>query len=93
MSQINREQKKQLENEIRKIKNHIGQAESKISRLEKEIAILDEQLLDPDFYKSPESNEMLTSYNSLKQELETEMEKWGSLTEQLEPTEAKMREL
>lgn len=92
-NQLDREQKKQLENEIRKIKNHIGQAETKISALEKEIAKLDEQLLNPDFYKSHESNEMLLNYNRLKQELETEMEKWSSLTEQLEPVESKMKDI
>ncbi len=82
-SQIGKDQKKQLENDIRKIKNNIIQSENKIAQLEKEIAVLDEQLLDPDFYKSAESNDTLAKYNKLKQDLETEMERWAEFTEQL----------
>lgn len=85
--QNNREQKKQVENEIKKLKNTISQSETKIAQFEKEITLLDEQLLNPDFYKSPESNELLAKYNKLKQELDTEMEKWSSLTEQLSNAE------
>ena len=52
LHQVNREKRKQLEKELRKIKTKIEKSEEIISQLEKEVGQIDEMLINPETYKN-----------------------------------------
>ena len=83
--QVNREKRKQLEKELRKIKTKIEKSEEIISQLEKEVGQIDEMLINPETYKDVLADkEFYANYEKLKLQLENEMKLWEELHEDLE---------
>jgi ATP-binding cassette subfamily F protein 3 len=84
-NKLNREKKKQLEKDLRKINSQITKSEEKIGHLESEKKKLDELLSNPKSYTS-ELNyfDMSKQYDLLKKDLETEMQIWEDLHQKLE---------
>jgi len=81
--QVEREQSKQRDNEIRKIKKSVEQCESRISELEKEIKTLDTKLADAEFYKHKDFSITLAQHKKLEEELSKKMDEWATLSEQM----------
>ncbi len=89
--QVNREKKKQLDKDLRKIKTRIEKSEETISQLEKEIAEIDAMLMNPETYKNVLANkELYAKYEKLKLLMDTEMKQWELLQEELAAKESEM---
>lgn len=74
------EQRKQLEREVRKINTQILKCEQSIEKLESEIAVMDKKLSNPaEFAEEISSGELYKSYDQLKKDLNSEMERWEEL--------------
>ncbi|MBS1637780.1 MAG: ABC-F family ATP-binding cassette domain-containing protein [Bacteroidetes bacterium] len=72
------------EQEQKQIRNQIKKSEQEIERLELEIKTLDDKLAVPASYEElTKDPNFFNGYNKLKKELETEMEKWESLSARL----------
>jgi ATP-binding cassette subfamily F protein 3 len=84
-NKLNREKKKQLEKDLRKINTQITKGEEKISQIETEMKKLDELLSNPKAYSS-ELNyfDLSKQYDQLKKDLETEMQLWEELHQKIE---------
>ena len=84
-NKLNREKKKQLEKDLRKINTQITKGEEKISQIETEMKKLDELLSNPKAYTS-ELNyfDLSKQYDQLKKDLETEMQLWEELHQKIE---------
>jgi ATP-binding cassette, subfamily F, member 3 len=77
---LNNADKKEFEKNLKKIQNDISKSEKEIERLESEIAASDEKLQDPEQYKALLNDAaFFAQYESLKKQLEKEMEKWEEL--------------
>jgi ATP-binding cassette, subfamily F, member 3 len=76
-SSVNDAEKKKLE---RNIQNH----ERRISELETQLATIEKEMGKDNFYTRTDSQQVLNKYNTLKTELDTEMEKWEMATMALE---------
>lgn len=74
--------RKELDREKRKIENSIKKTEQKINELETKMEELVGILANPDTISG--DNDPFGDYGHLKQELETEMEKWSKANEKLE---------
>ncbi|MES2133018.1 MAG: ABC-F family ATP-binding cassette domain-containing protein [Bacteroidota bacterium] len=80
-SDFEAQEKKRLQTQIQ---SQIKKAEENIERLEAEIKLLDTKLADPVAYEALSKDpNFFTSYNKLKKDLETEMEKWEDLSSKL----------
>lgn len=83
-SSKNQEERKQNDKEAKRIKNAITKSEENITVLETKIAELDTKLANPDTYKQlVNDTTFFDGYNKLKSELDAEMQKWESLSEEL----------
>lgn len=72
------------EQEQKQIRNQIKKTEGEIERLEAEIKVCDEKLSNPDTYTQLTSDKaFFDNYNSLKKQLDTEMQKWEELSSKL----------
>ncbi len=90
-NKIRYEQKKQLEKEIRKINTQILKVEEEIQSLEEAIAKMDEKLANPDKYADEiSSGELYKSYDQLKKNVSTAMEKWEELSFEIEEYKAQI---
>ncbi len=79
------EKKKLLEKGTRKISNQIKKCENNIEDIEQQIIKLDEILANPDEHENIIAQENLyNKYDSLKKQLETEMQNWEKLSKNLE---------
>jgi len=84
-NKLDYERRKELEREQRKLNSRIEKSEAHISELEDKIAAIDLMLSNPDPKNDKIiSGEIYEEYNQLKHNLETEMENWGNLHEDLE---------
>lgn len=79
------EQKRTNEKEAKRIKNAIAKIEENITKLEAKIADMDGKLANPETYKTYMNDaKFYEEYNTAKKDLEVEMEKWESLSSELE---------
>ena len=76
--------KQKKEAEQKQLRSQLKKAEENIERLEKEIKEADQKLADPKEYEKLMNDQtFFAKYNTLKKELEKEMEKWESVSSQL----------
>ena len=80
---LDREEKKRLQREQRRLERQIEECEARIAALENEIATLDAAMNNPDFYTAPNLKETLTANEAKRKELESKMEEWTALQEEL----------
>ena len=71
-------------NERKKYQRAIDNAERKVQQQEDKIKALEEKMMDPDFYKSPESTETMKQLKVEKEALDKIMEVWEKATEEFE---------
>lgn len=84
------ERKKQIERELRKFQNQIARTENTIEYLEKEIHRLDQLLAQPDDqHPLVQSGEIFTLYQNLKEQLDSEINRWEMLHRELEDLQKK----
>ena len=69
--------KKRLENTVKTV-------ERRISELEAQMAVIEKDMGKTDFYNRADSSKVLGQHAKLKQELESEMEKWEGFTMHLD---------
>ncbi len=74
-------ERKERSKQITKVKRAISTSEEQIATLEAEIEAMEQQLSNPE---NIEDSSLFTKYETIKQDLEKEMEQWESLNEQLE---------
>jgi len=92
--QLNREKKKQVEKEARKIKNQIEKSEEQISLFEKEVGKIDEMLINPETYKNVLADkEFYANYEKLKLQLENEIKNWEILHKKMEIKDIELQQL
>ena len=78
-------QQKQSSSELRKKKTRIRQLESQIEKAEARIREIEEQMLQPEFYNAPlVFRELEKEKAELEASIETSMEKWDSLSSELD---------
>lgn len=77
------EEKKERKRQKNKLQNEVNQSEQAITDLEKRIAEMDEQMAVLDYSNETESTRVLGEYESLKKQLEAQMERWELATEAL----------
>lgn len=76
--------KQKKEAEQKQLRSQLKKAEENIERLEKEIKEADQKLANPKEYEKLMNDQtFFAKYNTLKKELEKEMEKWESVSSQL----------
>ena len=84
-SQISHQAKKQLEKEEKRLKYAIGKCEGTILELELNIKHIELRMNEPDFYENgKETEEVVAKYDTLKRQLEKEMETWTLLCAEME---------
>ncbi len=72
------------EKELKQLKSLISKAEKEIERLEKEIKLVDDKLSDPSQYQAiVNDKQTFAKYEQLKKMLETEMQNWSELENNL----------
>lgn len=71
-NKLSYEEKKQLDKDLRKVQNRIGKLEKMVDELEGKIEVLNNKLMNPAYY----TDELLSEYNTVKQELEAAMTEW-----------------
>lgn len=69
---------------IKKLEKELAIVEQKISGLESEKSSLEQQMANPEFYKSLESKEKLNRYESVKSEINQNMQLWEEYTMEIE---------
>ena len=77
------EETKELKRKKNKFKNQINKAEEAIDRLEKEIKNKNEIIAELDYSDEAYANQQLAEYETLKKELDEQMETWERATEEL----------
>lgn len=81
----NYEDRKLIERDRRKLQKSIESCEDKIAKIEEEISTIDDTMSNPEKYQINYSESgLFVRYNQLKKDLETEMENWESLHNELE---------
>lgn len=79
-SNIEQNDKKQKEAEIRKLQSEVSKIEKEIERIEKEIASADEKLQNPETYEQLiNDSSFFKAYNELKNKLSEQMKRWEEL--------------
>ncbi len=84
----NQEQKTVTETKLsfeerKKLNRALNYAERDIDKLEKKIDAIEQEMIDPEFFKSPEGTEKMKALTKFKSELETKLSEWETLAEQL----------
>jgi len=71
------EAKKKLEKELKAAQNVVLKSEKEIENIEQQIKEMDENLLDPEYYREAlKDNSVFERYNELKQKLDKELLEW-----------------
>lgn len=70
--------------ELKKMKRKVQYMERDIEKIEGEMEVLQEQMYQPDFYKDPSSQDIISKHAELKKELEAKMEEWEVESEKLD---------
>lgn len=78
-NKVLREQKKNLDRELRKVRNKVSSCEDEITQLEQQIAEINAFLADP-HSGSTGSADIYNRYGELKKNLDKKMEEWEKLT-------------
>lgn len=77
-------QKREVEKNIKTQANKVNKAEKKIAELEIALAKLEIQMADSEFYTLSNHKNILEQYAAQKKELDTEMESWETYSSELE---------
>lgn len=70
--------------DVKKIERAIQNSEKRIAELEKQTAEIEKEMAKDNFYTCSDSQKVIDKYNSIKKDLEVEMEKWELATMELE---------
>jgi len=70
--------------ERKKINRNISKAERKIGEIEESIKTIHEQLIDPNFYNSPEAQKSIKELKTLEEQLEFQNTEWDKWVNQLD---------
>jgi len=82
------ERRKQFERELRKLQNKVEKSEAAIMKMENEISALDKLLANPDpTHPLIKSGEVYHRYETVKNELSSEMKTWETMVHELEELE------
>ncbi len=77
--------KKEIEQQSRKLNKYIANCEKKIADFEEEIEEFEKLMADPDFYKNDaESKDMFYKHGQVKTKLDAKMKEWEDLSEELD---------
>jgi ATP-binding cassette, subfamily F, member 3 len=76
-------EKKETDRTLRKLRKNLEESESLIEKLEKEILAVDKAFMEPGNY-SPENEADYERYRNLKDQLNEEMDRWTSLSQDVE---------
>lgn len=86
-NKIKYEEKKEHEKKLRKLNRQISDSEQKITELENKIKNIESQLSNPENNDTPANkNNLYTDYQSLKENLASEITLWENYLEELEKT-------
>lgn len=69
--------------ERKKLKRKINYAERDISKIEEKMAGYKKEMEDPKFFMQPDSDEKMKAFGKLEKELESKMEEWELLSNQM----------
>ncbi len=83
-SQAQREATKQRQREERRIKRRIEEVETLIAQHEEDIAQYEQAMSSADFYSRSDMHDITARYQRTKEQLDTVMEEWSTLNEELE---------
>jgi ATP-binding cassette subfamily F protein 3 len=84
-NKINYERRKQLEREVRRVASKVQRIEEEIAGIEKEILKFDAILSNPENHKNAaKSAQLFKEYQQLKDSVESKMEAWEVLHEEME---------
>lgn len=81
-AELSYEEKKELKRRKNKFQNQVKRSEERIEELESEIAKMDEKMITLD-YSTPEATKVLSDYEKMKVELDSQMVLWEEGTEVL----------
>ena len=70
--------------ERKKYQRAIDNSERKVQQQEEKIKAIEEKMQDPDFYKSPDVDQIMKQLKEEKAELDRVMELWEKATEEFE---------
>ncbi len=91
---ISREERKQLDKDIRQAENEIRKLEQTIEKLEGEIDAIDEQMHDPVKFKElSKEPDFYDKYEAKKTKLDNNMKEWEKWQKKLEKAEGKKAEI
>ncbi len=82
-STLSFEEKKELKRRKNQLNNQVKKAEDQIADLEKRIAEMDAQMLNLDYSDEATSSRLLAEYETLKNQLDEQMQLWEAVTEEL----------
>ncbi len=70
--------------ERKKIMRSLSNVEKRIERLESQIETMETSMADPEFYQQPDADQQTQKYQDTKAELESAMEEWETIQEEVE---------
>ncbi|MCS6807789.1 MAG: ABC-F family ATP-binding cassette domain-containing protein [Bacteroidota bacterium] len=79
---IDREERKRLQKEERRLARQIQACEEIITTLEQAIALLETQMAEAEFYTKPNMQEIIAEFEAKRKELDAQMEQWSMLSEE-----------
>ena len=82
--QLSYNEKKELKRQKNKWRNQINSSEKEIEKLESKISEMDKTMETLDYSNEKESSKVISEYDALKNELDTQMKKWEEGTEKME---------
>jgi ATP-binding cassette subfamily F protein 3 len=83
-SEISREDQKELKRIKNSLNNKVNLAEKEIAKLESKLAELQKIITELDYSDETNAQKTMSEYNSVKNQLDTQMEIWEQTTEELE---------
>ena len=89
-SKDNFQERKALDQKLKKANNKLGQSERKISELEEKKQKLETDLQDP---SNATDSDLFTSFTKIENDLKFQMEEWEKASEELEELEEKRKSL
>lgn len=84
ISQLNRENRKNIQRELNKAQKDLSKIESELENLENEKTELDSKFANPDFYKDPSLQDAQYRYNELSKKIDFYFGEWEKLSELIE---------
>jgi ATP-binding cassette subfamily F protein 3 len=81
---LDREERKRVQREERRLTRQIEECETAIAALESEVAAHEAALLEPDFYSAPNLKEILAAHAATRERLDAKIEEWSALSAERE---------